>query len=52
MRKRTRSESKNAKDKARATESAGAWNDLDWEDLAEKLDKWRHEPPSSRPIEE
>jgi hypothetical protein len=30
----------------------GAWRDLDWDELAERLDRIRHESPPTPPIEE
>lgn len=29
----------------------GAWSDLDWDEVATKLDRIRHESPPSAPIE-
>jgi hypothetical protein len=29
----------------------GAWNDLDWDELAEDLDRIRHESPPTPPID-
>jgi len=50
MSKRISKEAKSEKAKAEALALAGAWKDLRWDDLAEKLDKWRHESPPSPPI--
>ena len=31
---------------------AGAWNDLDWEEMVEELDRIRHANPPTPPIDE
>jgi hypothetical protein len=35
----------------RALELAGAWSDLDWEEMAESLDRIRHESIPTPPID-
>jgi hypothetical protein len=34
-----------------AREVAGAWSDIDWDDMIRELDRIRHENPPTPPIE-
>jgi hypothetical protein len=34
-----------------APDVAGAWSDLDWEDVIRELDRIRHESPPTPPVE-